>query len=136
MNHSTKRGPFSQRYNQKSMVRFVSTQDSDATTQRKQRSPVRRSLSGSILQILIIEILDLIISDPDGVPQSFRARAPALLPLIPDSVPLRFFVLDMDDSLEQPDAAPKQPPVEQRAPEDDEQSSGDEDEGPDWTKLP
>ena len=72
------------------MVRFVSTQDSDATTQRKQRSPVRRSLSGSILQILIIEILDLIISDPDGVPQSFRARALALLPLIPDSVPLRF----------------------------------------------
>ena len=41
----------------------------------------------------------------------------------------------MDDSLEQPDAVAV-PTVEKRAPEDEEQSSGDEDEGPDWTKLP
>ncbi|EKM51984.1 uncharacterized protein PHACADRAFT_212597 [Phanerochaete carnosa HHB-10118-sp] len=41
----------------------------------------------------------------------------------------------MDDNLEQPDAAII-PTAEKRAGEDDGQSSGDEDEGPDWTKLP
>lgn len=41
----------------------------------------------------------------------------------------------MDDNLEQPDAVAL-PTAEKRAADDDEQSSGDEDEGPDWTKLP
>jgi tRNA-splicing endonuclease subunit Sen54 len=41
----------------------------------------------------------------------------------------------MDDNLEQPDIISKPLPPDQKAPEDDEQSSEDEDEGPDWTKL-
>ena len=40
----------------------------------------------------------------------------------------------MDDNLETPFAAPK-PDVPQER-EEDEQSSGDEDQGPDWTKIP
>ena len=40
----------------------------------------------------------------------------------------------MDDSLEAPNAVPEGPPAERV--EDEVQSSGDEDEGPDWTKLP
>lgn len=41
----------------------------------------------------------------------------------------------MDDNLEQPDAVGL-PSAENRAADDDAQSSADEDEGPDWTKLP
>lgn len=41
----------------------------------------------------------------------------------------------MDDSLEIPSIVPKHT-SEERAEDDDAQSSGDEDEGPDWTKLP
>ncbi|KAI0917086.1 hypothetical protein AcW1_007627 [Taiwanofungus camphoratus] len=40
----------------------------------------------------------------------------------------------MDDTLEKPTAVPKVANPEER--EDDEQLSGDEDQGPDWTKLP
>ncbi|GJE88397.1 tRNA-splicing endonuclease subunit sen54 N-term-domain-containing protein [Phanerochaete sordida] len=41
----------------------------------------------------------------------------------------------MDDNLEQPDAVAL-PTAEKREADDDAQSSADEDEGPDWTKLP
>ncbi|KAI0826935.1 tRNA-splicing endonuclease subunit sen54 N-term-domain-containing protein [Trametes gibbosa] len=40
----------------------------------------------------------------------------------------------MDDTLEMPTAAPK--PDAAQATEEDEHSSGDEDQGPDWTKIP
>ncbi|KAI0357608.1 hypothetical protein OH77DRAFT_1494921 [Trametes cingulata] len=40
----------------------------------------------------------------------------------------------MDDTLEMPTAAPKPDAPQER--EEDEQSSGDEDQGPDWTKIP
>lgn len=40
----------------------------------------------------------------------------------------------MDDTLELPTATSQ--PVDREAQEEDEQSSGDEDQGPDWTKLP
>lgn len=40
----------------------------------------------------------------------------------------------MDDTLEMPTAAPK-PDVPQET-EEEENSSGDEDQGPDWTKIP
>ncbi len=40
----------------------------------------------------------------------------------------------MDDTLEMPTAAPK-PDVPQEN-EEEENSSGDEDQGPDWTKIP
>ncbi|KAJ8457106.1 hypothetical protein ONZ51_g11729 [Trametes cubensis] len=40
----------------------------------------------------------------------------------------------MDDNLETPFAAPKPDAPQER--EEDEQSSGDEDQGPDWTKIP
>ena len=40
----------------------------------------------------------------------------------------------MDDNLEAPFAAPKPDAPPER--EEDEQSSGDEDQGPDWTKIP
>ena len=42
----------------------------------------------------------------------------------------------MDDNLEQPSTELKLAALEQRDADDEEQSSGDEDEGPDWTKLP
>ncbi|KIP06834.1 hypothetical protein PHLGIDRAFT_30306 [Phlebiopsis gigantea 11061_1 CR5-6] len=42
----------------------------------------------------------------------------------------------MDDNLEHPHASSKPSLAQDRPPEDDEQSSADEDEGPDWTKLP
>lgn len=41
---------------------------------------------------------------------------------------------EMDDTLEMPTATPK-PDVPQER-EEDEHSSGDEDQGPDWTKIP
>ncbi|KAI0667674.1 tRNA-splicing endonuclease subunit sen54 N-term-domain-containing protein [Trametes maxima] len=41
----------------------------------------------------------------------------------------------MDDTLEMPSAAPKPTDVPQER-EEDENSSGDEDQGPDWTKIP
>lgn len=40
----------------------------------------------------------------------------------------------MDDNLEKPTSKSLLAPAEN--PEEDEQSSGDEDQGPDWTKLP
>lgn len=42
----------------------------------------------------------------------------------------------MDDSLEIPSTVTKPPSSDERREDDDAQSSGDEDEGPDWTKLP
>ena len=42
----------------------------------------------------------------------------------------------MDDSLEVPGVVAKPSPSDERREDDDAQSSGDEDEGPDWTKLP
>lgn len=40
----------------------------------------------------------------------------------------------MDDNLETPTVIAK--PVDEGREDDEEASSGDEDEGPDWTKLP
>ena len=42
----------------------------------------------------------------------------------------------MDDNLETPSTIAKPTPSEENREDDDAQSSGDEDEGPDWTKLP
>jgi hypothetical protein len=45
-------------------------------------------------------------------------------------------VITMDDSIEAPSFVTKPTLSDERREDDDAQSSGDEDEGPDWTKLP
>ena len=42
----------------------------------------------------------------------------------------------MDDSLEIPSMTANPKSAEENREDDDAQSSGDEDDGPDWTKLP
>jgi len=53
---------------------------------------------------------------------------------LPDNYTVYNF--EMDDSLEQPSASPDPIEIPDRLDADDENSSGDEDGGLDWTKLP
>lgn len=65
----------------------------------------------------------------DALPRGSRLCATA-------SVKILYQKTSMDDFLEEPSAIPAPSLPSENAHDEEEQSSGDEDGGPDWTKLP